>query len=1182
MAQTNLLELAKQGDPQAIATLMNRSLQPRGMTASVDRQGTCLYVTLQAEQVPNRQVLTAFVQNGISNLGVSSIQLVKIAGQQFGMAEPAWTQDLQIEVTDLGDLGLGNLEPSEPTVPPYDAGISLDGLDDIAPAPNPVGDILSELTAPPPDHTFEPEGLSLNPPSLDFEDEFASSDLPALDDDFSGDFSLEAIAPDDTSSGDLSGDLGDDLLADLDLGAGLEPDPMADLQSDDLGLGSFDDLDNALETDLGAGLDDDLGLSGPDGLDGLEDLDGLEGSLPAPDLGSDFSEFDQGTGSFDSAFETSTPADAGMHEPSSDARLSDLNALESTQDWSLDGPDDMLSDLGSLEGDLAQMGDEFLGTDAVTGESRPGMGLEPDEFDLSADLSSDFSSDFSMEPSMEPLSNADEFDLGLPDLEPSSSTSDSSFDLTPEPVDFPLTDFDELSTPSSASEPLSGLEDLDFGDSAPSTPEDAGFGDMGLGSAEFGNTEFGSTEFGSTEFGTEFGNPNFDDASLSDADFDFDTSGSELFSESSVSGDSGDLEGDFAGLEATGEPATNSWQEEDLGAIAAGFETEAQFDDLLPESSFDEGGSSTDFDEPAPTPPPYVAEEMSLDLDLDDIQLPPVTTEGGDDWDADLEFGNLTGEDLSDFTANPAEPAEPTFEAAAEPDALELDSEFANSEFANSEFANSEFATDELTSGDWETALPMAEPSGFDETFGRESAPAPFPADFAESPAAPIFAPAGDSAPWLSELPPEFAIDVTLNGSLLDAAGVGLLEGEGARAIAPESLELAQDLELEAQDLYFESAADSIAPESSPPAAAGDVGFDLENLDNLDSLDNLDTVDSVDDLDPAGGSASLLDTDLFEETFEETSDIPLSQLPTEIPSSEIRDDEPDAPDFLDVPLSGVEFDEIAFDNIYDSAPANEFTLEDETAPTELMPSGEETLPSELLVDDLDESGGFEMDNLGLGLESLGSEEFQPSEAEAAGGDDFGLDGPDEFDLDAPAADWQNEPDLLPETTFGLEDDDEATILLDPSTYPGTSFGTVPQSPELDREELDWLASEVAASANPPVSPLSSAEEGWNYGIPPAPPPPEDTFAYPASAPHPPAPAAVDESEAGEQTEASGGRATNLLYGVLLALLAWILALIGRSLWTELTQPEPPPAPAVEVSPQSQDVNPGRSPFSTFS
>lgn len=1152
MAQTNLLELAKQGDPQAIATLMNRSLQPRGMTASVDRQGNCLYVMLQAEQVPNRQVLTAFVQNGISNLGVSSIQLVKIAGQQFGMAEPAWTQDLQIDRPALDDLGLGNLEPPEPTAPPYDAGASLDGLDDIAPIPNPVGDILSELTAPPPSPTSEPEGWSPQDPTPDiepdFENEFASGDLPPLEEDFSEDLSLESIATDDPGSGDLS----DDLLADLDLGADFEPDPMADFRSDDLGLSGLDDLEN---------------------------------SFSDSNLGSDFSEFDQNTGSFDSAFadssfsgntfdistDISAPPGAGIHESSSEALLSGLDALESTQDWSLDEPDEMLSDLGSLEGDLAQMDDEFLGIDAVTGESRPGMGLEPDEFDLSADSSSDFSSDFSMEP----LGNADEFDIGLPNLEPSSSTLDSSFDLTPEQADFPLTDFDELSNPSSASEPLSGLEDLDFGDSAPSTPEDAELGDMGLGNTEFGNTEFSNTEFSNTDFGntefgsTEFDSPNFDNASLSDADFDFDASGSDLFSESSVSGDAGDLERDFAGLQATDEPAANSWQEEDdLGAIAAGFETEAQFDDLLPESSMAEFDPSTGIAEPAPTPAPYVAEEISLELDLDDIQLPPVTTEGGDDWDADLEFGNLTGEDLSDFTADPAEPAETAAEAAAALEALELDQELDN-EFGSSEFSSSEFSSSEFGSSNWEASTPTQEPSRFDATFEPESAPVPFPVDFVESvAAAPIAVPVRDSAPWLSELPPEFVIDVTLNTAILDSIGGRLSEGEGSGAIAPEPPELAQDLELEAQDLYFESNADSMTPESPPAAASGDFNFDLDNLDDLDDPNNSD------------GPDSLLDASLFDET----SDIPLSQLPTEIPPSEIRDDELDTSDFLDMSLSGMEFDEGAFNRTDNRPLENDFTLEDETAPTELMPPAEETLPSELLVDDLDESGGFEMDNLGLRLESLESEDFQPSESEATGGDGFGLGGLEEFDLDAPTHDWQNEPDPLPETSFGLEGDDETTILLDSSTYPGASFGTASPSPDLEREELDWLANEVAASTNPPVSPLSSAEEGWSYGIPPAPPPPGETFAYPASTPQAPDQATGEAGEllAEEGAELFGGRTTKLLYAVLLALLAWILALIGRSLWTELTQPEPTPVPEVDMSPQSQDLNPGGSPFSPFS
>jgi hypothetical protein len=97
MTQTNLLELAKQGNPQAIASLMNRSLQPRGITATTELLGDCLHVVLEAEQIPNRQVLTTFVQNGMKNLGVRSIRSVRVVGKQTGLAESAWTQEIELE-----------------------------------------------------------------------------------------------------------------------------------------------------------------------------------------------------------------------------------------------------------------------------------------------------------------------------------------------------------------------------------------------------------------------------------------------------------------------------------------------------------------------------------------------------------------------------------------------------------------------------------------------------------------------------------------------------------------------------------------------------------------------------------------------------------------------------------------------------------------------------------------------------------------------------------------------------------------------------------------------------------------------------------------------------------------------------------------------------------------------------
>ncbi|MGG6298300.1 hypothetical protein ACQ4M4_28375 [Leptolyngbya sp. AN02str] len=111
MTQPNLIELAKHGDPQAIATLMNRTLQPRGMSATVDRWGDRLRVKLEGQYVPNRQVLVAFVKNGVDNLGIEAVQVVEVLGQEFGASSPAWTEELMLgasgTIEAIAPLNLG-------------------------------------------------------------------------------------------------------------------------------------------------------------------------------------------------------------------------------------------------------------------------------------------------------------------------------------------------------------------------------------------------------------------------------------------------------------------------------------------------------------------------------------------------------------------------------------------------------------------------------------------------------------------------------------------------------------------------------------------------------------------------------------------------------------------------------------------------------------------------------------------------------------------------------------------------------------------------------------------------------------------------------------------------------------------------------------------------------------------
>lgn len=96
MAQQDILEQAKQGNPKAIATLINRTLQKRGITATVDLKGGCLDVMLDAPQVPDESV-AEFIRKGVLNLENEFIYEThvyeRIAGEHFS----TWVQEFQFK-----------------------------------------------------------------------------------------------------------------------------------------------------------------------------------------------------------------------------------------------------------------------------------------------------------------------------------------------------------------------------------------------------------------------------------------------------------------------------------------------------------------------------------------------------------------------------------------------------------------------------------------------------------------------------------------------------------------------------------------------------------------------------------------------------------------------------------------------------------------------------------------------------------------------------------------------------------------------------------------------------------------------------------------------------------------------------------------------------------------------------
>lgn len=97
MPPKNLRELAKQGDPEIIAQIINHSLQKKGIQVQVTRTNDTLEVTLESGQLANqKEVLVKFIRNGIDKLGVESIHTVTVYGVPTGQTAPVWEEEIML------------------------------------------------------------------------------------------------------------------------------------------------------------------------------------------------------------------------------------------------------------------------------------------------------------------------------------------------------------------------------------------------------------------------------------------------------------------------------------------------------------------------------------------------------------------------------------------------------------------------------------------------------------------------------------------------------------------------------------------------------------------------------------------------------------------------------------------------------------------------------------------------------------------------------------------------------------------------------------------------------------------------------------------------------------------------------------------------------------------------------
>ncbi|XGV99642.1 MAG: hypothetical protein ACAF41_11975 [Leptolyngbya sp. BL-A-14] len=100
MSQINALELAKQGNPQAIAALINKSLQPKGMQVKTTRVGERLLVAVEFETLTNRSALINFLWTGIRGLNIQGVNKLIVEGKKQGNSAFEWREVVDLTISE--------------------------------------------------------------------------------------------------------------------------------------------------------------------------------------------------------------------------------------------------------------------------------------------------------------------------------------------------------------------------------------------------------------------------------------------------------------------------------------------------------------------------------------------------------------------------------------------------------------------------------------------------------------------------------------------------------------------------------------------------------------------------------------------------------------------------------------------------------------------------------------------------------------------------------------------------------------------------------------------------------------------------------------------------------------------------------------------------------------------------
>ena len=79
--QQKIIELATQGNPKAVAMIINRLLEKQGIKVIAARKNDYIHIVLESELVPNPEILIPVVEKKIASLQSEYLKNIKIHGR---------------------------------------------------------------------------------------------------------------------------------------------------------------------------------------------------------------------------------------------------------------------------------------------------------------------------------------------------------------------------------------------------------------------------------------------------------------------------------------------------------------------------------------------------------------------------------------------------------------------------------------------------------------------------------------------------------------------------------------------------------------------------------------------------------------------------------------------------------------------------------------------------------------------------------------------------------------------------------------------------------------------------------------------------------------------------------------------------------------------------------------------